>query len=84
MYIITGSITSTTRLSKAIEQFGGYPAYVVHTPSAIKSGGCSYSVRCDEKILPILDKIAHDNGISVKGIYKEKYENGERIYYDIS
>lgn len=84
MYIVTGSITSTTRLAKAVEQISGYPAYVVHTPSAIRSGGCSYSVRCDDRLLPMVHNIADDNGISVKKIYKEKYVNGERVYSDIS
>lgn len=84
MYVITGSITSATRLAKAVEAMSGYPANVVHTPSAIRSGGCSYSVRCDDRVLSIINDIAKDNGISVKSIYAEKYKNGERVLVDIS
>lgn len=84
MYIITGSVTSASRLTKVVERIGGYPAYVVHTPTALRHGGCSYSVRCDERILPFIKDIAQNAGISIKGIYSEKYENGERVYRDIS
>lgn len=84
MYIITGSVTSASRLAKAAERIGGYPAYVVHTPTALRHGGCSYSVRCDERIFPSVNDIADAAGITVNGIYSEKYENGERVYRDIS
>ncbi|MDY3031544.1 MAG: putative Se/S carrier-like protein [Clostridia bacterium] len=84
MYLLTGSVTSAERLAKALESAAGYPAYVVHTPSGIKNGGCSYSVRCDERILPLLKDISQSQGIKIKGIYQEKYENGERVYVDIS
>lgn len=84
MYIITGSITSAERMARAIEGLSGLPAYVVHTPQAIRDGGCSYSVRCDEKALALIDDIAKDNGITVKKKYIERMNNGERAYYDIS
>ncbi len=84
MYVITGSITSASRMAKAIEVFSGYPADVVHTPAEIRQGGCSYAVRCDDRALSIIDNIAKDNGISVKKIYNEKYINGERVFDDIS
>ena len=84
MYMLTGSITSAARLAKVIENIGGYPAYVVHTPSEIQHGGCSYSVRCDERILSSLQDISQASGISIKKIYTEKYVNGERVYHDLS
>ena len=84
MYILTGSITSASRLAKAVEKIGGRPASVVHTPSSIHGGGCSYSVRCDDGISDFIYDIAKDNGITIKGIYAEKYQDGERVYIDIS
>ena len=47
MYIVTGSITSALRLSKAVQNYSGLPASVVHTPSALNKGGCSYSIKTD-------------------------------------
>lgn len=84
MYIVTGSVTSASRLAKAAERISGYPAYVVHTPPPLRSGGCSYSVRCSDSFLPSVRAAADSIGVSVKGIYSEKYENGERVYSDIS
>lgn len=40
MYILVGSVTTATRLKKAAEKIIGFPAYVVHTPSALNQGGC--------------------------------------------
>lgn len=88
MYIVLGSVTSATRLAKAIEREMGIPAYVVHTPSAIRSGGCSYSVNVSgmrtaydaEQAL----KIAEEQGASVKNIYNDEYRNGERVYNALS
>ena len=51
MYILVGSVTTATRLKKAAEKIIGFPAYVVHTPSALNQGGCSYSVRVDDRAL---------------------------------
>lgn len=84
MYVITGSITSASRLAKIIEALSGYPADVVHTPASIREGGCSYSVRCDDRALSIINDAAKDNGISIKKIYSENYKDGERVFNDIS
>ena len=84
MYIITGSVTSASRLAREAERVSGYPAYVVHTPSALRHGGCSYSVRCSESFLPSVKKAALETGVTIKGIYSEGPENGERVYRDIS
>ena len=57
MYILVGSVTTATRLKKAAEKIIGFPAYVVHTPSALNQGGCSYSVRVDDRALNEIRKI---------------------------
>lgn len=84
MYVVVGSSTTASRLKKAAEKIVGFPAYVVHTPSEIRHGGCSYSVRLDDRALEEIRMLAVDNGINIKGIYKEKTENGERVFYAVS
>ena len=84
MYVLVGSSTTAERLKKSVEKVVGFPAYVVHTPSGIKHGGCSYCVRLDDRALQEVRTIASDNEINIKGIYKEKTENGERVFYAVS
>lgn len=84
MYIVVGSITMATRLSRVIEKNTGLPTKVVHTPSALREGGCSYSVYTSDKIYDIIHTILSDFDIHVKGIYIEKLVDGEREYRDIS
>lgn len=84
MYILVGSSTTAERLKRSVEKNIGFPAYVVHTPSGIKRGGCSYCVRLDDRALNDIRTVASDNGINIKGIYKEKTENGERVFYVVS
>ncbi len=84
MYITVGSATTAERLKKAAEKIIGFPAYVVHTPSSLNKGGCSYSLRLDDRALNEIRKIAADNRIPIRKIYIEKHENGERVYYDVS
>lgn len=84
MYLLTGSITTAARLARAIEQISSYPADVIRTPPQIRSGGCSYSVRFDDRALDIAKQICLESGISIKKIYAEKYIDGERVYNDIS
>jgi hypothetical protein len=84
MYITVGSATTASRLKKAAEKAVGFPAYVVHTPSEIGTGGCSYSVRLDDRALNEIKKIAAYNGINIRKIYIEKFENGERVFNDVS
>lgn len=84
MYILVGSATTATRLKKVAERILGVPAYVVHTPSEINNGGCSYCVRLDDRAMGDIKKIAADNEIPIKRIYIEKTENGERVYNAVS
>ena len=84
MYVVVGSATAAERLKKMSERIVGFPAYVVHTPAAIHHGGCSYSVRLDDRALNDVKAILYDNGISFKGIYIEETEKGERVYHAVS
>lgn len=84
MYIVVGSITTASRLAKLIEKTTGIPADVVHTPAAIKSGGCSYSVRVSGSTAQTIKNISDEYGINIKAIYAENFSGGEREYRDIS
>lgn len=84
MYILIGSITSAVRLSRVIEKNTGTPALVLHTPSQIKKGGCSYCVKSDIKSVDTVYSLAASAGVNIKNIYKEKLENGGKVYHDIS
>ena len=81
MYILVGSITTAMRLKRLLEKIHGIPADVVHTPSAIKHGGCSYSVRTSApNALPRVKLTEEEYGINIKKIYVEKKVNGERVF----
>ena len=84
MYILVVAVTTATRLKKVAEKIIGFPAYVVHTPSALNQGGCSYSVRVDDRALNEIRKIAGDNEIPIRRIYIERTVNGERVYDVVS
>ena len=81
MYILVGSITTAMRLKRLLERIHGIPADVVQTPSAIKHGGCSYSVRTNApNALSRVKLTEEEYGINIKKIYVERRENGERVY----
>lgn len=84
MYVTVGSMTTAERLRRAAERVIGFPAYVVHTPSELNRGGCSYSVRLDNRAAGDIRRIAGDNEIPIKRIYIERIENGERVYDVVS
>ena len=84
MYVVTGSITSALRLSKVLESQYGQIASVVHTPLAIKKGGCSYSVKTDMTDKNDILNAAKSIDVNIKGIYGEKTQSGGRTFYDIS
>ena len=81
---ITGSITSATRLAGELERIGCLNAKVVHTPSSINSGGCSYSVKMPEECMTKLNEIRTSKHIKIKKVLLEKTDSKERIYHDIS
>ena len=84
MYIVTGSMTTAERLRRAAESATGYPAYTVRTPAKIRKGGCSYSVKMDDRALEPVRKVIRDYGFGVKKIYKVRTRNGESVYHAVS
>lgn len=84
MLITIGSVTTAARLARLLEKNTGYPASVVHTPSSINKGGCSYSVRFNESMLNKAKEIIKDYRVPVKRFYSENMKNGKRVYNDLS
>ena len=84
MYVVVGSVTTATRLAKILERNLGVPVSVLHTPAAIKNGGCSYSARISGVSADRVRNIANNYKINIKSIYAEELSDGERVYRDIS
>jgi hypothetical protein len=79
-----GSITSTTRLSQRLEKTAGCKSKVVHTPNKGEGGGCSYSLRIEEKDLQSLLSVSRQINIPVRKFYREEFVDGEMKYHVIS
>ena len=59
-----GSITTAVRLKKAVG--AEKSVQIVHTPAVINKGGCSYSLRFSEELIPKIKRIAEKNSITIK------------------
>ena len=57
MLITIGSITTAARAAKIIEQIPRISVSVVHTPKELNKGGCSYSIRFNDKYEASVRKI---------------------------
>lgn len=80
---VIGSITTASRFRKIMEKLGCFSAEVIHTPSEISGGSCSYSVRAKYDCLVYGLQAAKDFDINIRKIYREIGER-ERTYDDIS
>ncbi len=81
---VTGAITTASRLSKAVEKKGCISSRVIHTPQTLSSGGCSYAVKLPDSCMSALLTTSSETGIKIRGLYRERLENGESVYDDIS
>lgn len=84
LLVTVGSITTAARLEKLLRKTKGINARVVHTPAAINTGGCSYSVMTDGGNLYYVKETAAENGIKVRKFYMEEIFEGEKRYHVIS
>lgn len=71
MLVVVGSITAATKLARLIERKTAGRAWVVHTPSNINKGGCSYAVRFSERNEREIRQLISGEHIPVKGFYRE-------------
>lgn len=84
MLVTIGSITTATRFSRIIERKIGVPSEVMHTPSSIRKGGCSYSVRFDERYYERIRDIVKEYSVPVRRYYSEQMVDGRRVYHALS
>lgn len=81
-YIVYSSITFATGIKNKF-RYDAEPITVLHTPSAISGGGCSYSisVKTASKALEII-RASEEYGVKIKGLYKQTdSENFEKLKY---
>ena len=84
LIVTAGSVTTAIRLEKQLHYAGDLNAAVIHTPPAISTGGCSYSVRTSPDKLSLIKQIMSNKKIRVRKFYIEELVNGERVYSALS
>ena len=84
MLVTIGSMTTATRAANIIRKNLGISAQVVSTPAKLNRGGCSYSVKFNEKYERAVRKIVEAHSIPTRRWYRESYNGNERVYDDIS
>ena len=84
LIITTGSVTSAMRLEKTLNNAGIINVAVIHTPPAINSGGCSYSVRVPYKYIHKATEILGNKKVKFKKLYAEEIQSEGRSYNALS
>ena len=84
MLITVGSVTTAVRLARIFEKNICPHAEVVHTPQAVRRGGCSYSVRVPEGYRDAAEELMRTYNVPVRKFYSETMHEGKREYHDIS
>ena len=84
LIITVGSITTAVRIKKKLNSLGDWSSVVIHTPSFINSGGCSYSVKTDYKNLDLVKQLSEEKQIKYRKLFTESNDNGGTEYHDIS
>ncbi len=83
--ITIGSVTTASRFKKLIESRLGIRSEIIHTPSALNCGSCSYSLRCSGAEAEEISALAKEIGLKFKGIYREELNiRGEKQYNAVS
>ncbi len=84
MIFTIGSVTQAARLAKRAQSNGIYNARMIHTPSELNKGGCSYSVELPEEDAEAVKRVAERYHINIKKIYRAAKTEGGVEYYDLS
>ncbi|GEM_PF-6499297 len=80
MLVTTGSITTASRLSRALARDMNIAARVIQTPAQIKTGGCTYAVRYDESYDAAVRSIIQRYKLPVRKFYRERLDAAGRVY----
>ena len=81
MLVTIGSITTASRAAKIIRSVLGINVQVIHTPSKLNRGGCSYSIRFSDNYHMSVKRVISEYNIPVKRWYGES-DGG--VYNDLS
>ncbi|MCG8502949.1 MAG: DUF3343 domain-containing protein [Firmicutes bacterium] len=80
--VIYSSITLANRVKRRVAKDGSYVG-IIHTPKCISKGGCSYAIRCKKHKLADVKKVSAALKITIRGIYREINEDGNKVYYEV-
>ena len=81
MLVTIGSVTTASRAAKVIRKVLGINVQVIHTPTELNRGGCSYSIRFNENYHMSVKRVISEYRIPVRKWYSE---SGEGVYNDLS
>lgn len=81
MLVTIGSVTTASRAAKVIRRELGINVQVIHTPTQLNRGGCSYSIRFSDNYHMSVKRVISDYRIPVKRWYSET-DTG--VYNDLS
>ena len=81
MLVTIGSITTASRAAKVIRRVLGINVQVIHTPTQLNRGGCSYSIRFSDNYHMSVKRVIAEYNIPVKRWYSE---SDECVYNDLS
>lgn len=79
-----GSVTSAVKLRKTVMRTSSVTPSVVHTPTVINKGGCSYSLCFNREYIPVVKRAAAECGVNIKGIFIKQIVKGECVYNAVS
>lgn len=83
-YVVFNSITLATRVRNYF-RYSNSRTQLVHTPSEISKGGCSYSIVVENQLVAEVIKVAKEYGIKVLGVYRETEDSYVGVTsYDLS
>ena len=82
--IVLGSVNIAAKLFKHVQRSGCLKCELIKTPAVISGGGCSYSIKAEEKFLKMIENEALKRKIKIKDIYREISEEGVYKYESIS
>ena len=82
--VVIGAITSVTAFSKRLKKFYKIPSKIVHTPSVLGGGGCSYSLLLNKNYLREVEEVSKNFKIKIKGIYSVEKQEKKEVYHVIS
>lgn len=80
MLVTIGSVTTATRTAKIIKMNLGISVQVVRTPSELNRGGCSYSIRFNDRYEQEVRRIAAEKKLTLRKWYGSSTDKSQRVY----